>query len=301
MGIGQYIREIGRGKDGARPLNREQAADLFGQVLDGTVTELEIGAFCLAMRIKGETPQEMAGFLDAAHRRMNRLPATRKPVVVIPSYNGARKLPVLTPLLALLLAREGLPVLVHGTPTESNRIETSAVLAALDIPAKNAIGPMAEGEVAFAPTGLLCPGLKRLLDVRRVVGVRNPAHSVVKLINPCAGSSLIVSSYTHPEYAASMAATIELMQSDVLLLRGTEGESVADARRMPRMEGFLAGRRVLSQDAESGSLATLPELPRDIDAASTARYIRRVMAGESPLPPSIAQQVKHIVQLTSRL
>jgi len=301
MGIGQYIREIGRGKDGARPLDREQAADLFGQVLDGTVTDLEIGGFCLAMRIKGETPQEMAGFLDAAHERLNRVPETHKPVVVIPSYNGARKLPVLTPLLALLLAREGLPVLVHGTPTESKRIETSAVLAALDIPAQHAIGPMANGEVAFAPTELLCPGLKRLLDVRRVVGVRNPAHSVVKLLDPCVGHSLIVSSYTHPEYAMSMAATIELMQSDALLLRGTEGESVADARRMPRMEGFLAGRRVLLQEAESGSLATLPELPRDIDAVSTARYIRRVMAGESPLPPSIAQQVKHIVQLTSRL
>jgi anthranilate phosphoribosyltransferase len=98
-----------------------------------------------------------------------------------------------------------------------------------------------------------------------------------------------------------MAATFELMQSNALLLRGTEGESVADARRMPQMEGFLAGRRILFQEAESGSLATLPELPRDISAASTARYIRNVMAGESPVPPSIAQQVKYIVQLTARL
>ncbi len=47
MGIGKYIKEIGRGKDGARALNREQAADLFGQVLDGAVTDLEIGAFCI--------------------------------------------------------------------------------------------------------------------------------------------------------------------------------------------------------------------------------------------------------------
>ena len=67
MGISQYIKVIGRGKDGARSLSREQAADLFGQVLDGTVTDLEIGGFCLAMRIKGETPQEMAGLLDATY------------------------------------------------------------------------------------------------------------------------------------------------------------------------------------------------------------------------------------------
>ena len=45
MGISQYIKEIGRGKDGARPLTREQATDLLGQVLDGSVTDLEVGAF----------------------------------------------------------------------------------------------------------------------------------------------------------------------------------------------------------------------------------------------------------------
>ncbi|HNV61145.1 MAG TPA: DNA-binding protein YbiB, partial [Rhodoferax sp.] len=125
MAIGKYIKEIGRGKEGARALTREQATDLFGQVLDGAVTDLEIGGFCLAMRIKGETAQEMAGFLDATDARLNKIPACDKPVVVIPSYNGARKLPVLTPLLALLLAREGLPVLIHGTATESTRVFTS--------------------------------------------------------------------------------------------------------------------------------------------------------------------------------
>ena len=128
MSITAYIREIGRGRDGARSLTRAQATDLFGQLLDGSVTDLETGAFCLAMRIKGETAAEMAGFLDATHGRLNCVPAGKPPVVVIPSYNGARKLPVLTPLLALLVARAGLPVLVHGVATESTRVFTSSVL-----------------------------------------------------------------------------------------------------------------------------------------------------------------------------
>jgi len=301
VGIGKYIKEIGRGKDGARALTREQAADLFGQVLDGSVTDLEIGGFCLAMRIKGETAQEMAGFLDATYTRLNKIPAGNKPVVVIPSYNGARKLPVLTPLLALLLAREGLPVLIHGTATESTRVFTSKVLLALDIPAQTAIKPIANGEVAFVPTDLLGAGLQRLLDVRRVVNLRNPAHSLVKLMNPCEGKSLIVSSYTHPEYAESMAATFELMQSNALLLRGTEGEAVADPRRTPKMRAFMAGRPIELQEAQTGTLATLPALPTEIDADSTAAYIRAVLSGEQPVPPPIAQQVVHILQLVSQL
>lgn len=301
MGIAHYIKVIGRGKDGARPLSREQACDLFGQVLDGTVTDLEIGGFCLAMRIKGETSEEMAGFLDATYQRINHFPATDRPTVVLPSYNGARKLPVLTPLLALLLAREGLPVLIHGTPTESSRIFTSEVLESLDIRALPATKIIANGEVVFAATELLCPGLKRLLDVRRVVGLRNPAHSLVKIMNPCAGKSLVISSYTHPEYAASMAATFALINANALLLRGTEGEVVADARRTPQMDAFIAGQRSLLQETQPGTLATVPDLPKEIDADSTARYIRSVMSGSIAVPASIAQQVAHILHMTSQL
>ena len=301
MSIAQYIKVIGRGKDGARPLTREQAADLFGQVLDGSVTDLEIGGFCLAMRIKGETPLEMAGFLDATYERMQRFPASDKPTVVLPSYNGARKLPVLTPLLALLLAREGLPVLVHGTATESSRVFTSNVLAALDVPAQAAIEKIANGEVVFAPTELLCPGLKRLLDVRRAVGLRNPAHSLVKIMNPCLGKALVVSSYTHPEYAISMGQTFELIAANALLLRGTEGEVVADARRTPQMEAFIGGERTLLQAFQPGTLASVPDLPAEIDSDSTASYIRAVMSGSHAVPASIARQVEHILRLTSQL
>ena len=301
MPIAHYIKEIGRGKDGARPLSREQAADLLGQILDGRVTELEVGAFCLAMRIKGETPQEMAGFLDAVHQRLNPIPDSGTPIVVLPSYNGARKLPLLTPLLAMLLARTDMPVLIHGTPTESSRVFVSEVLLELGIQAQKAINSIAPGEVAFVITEMLCPALKRLLDVRRVVGLRNPAHSLVKIMNPCVGKSLIVSSYTHPEYAVSMAQTFELTQANALLLRGTEGEVVADARRLPQMEGFINGQRQLLQQAQAGTLTALPDLPKTTDAASTAAYIRAVLDGTQSVPAPIAMQVEHILRLAKQL
>lgn len=295
MSISHYIKEIGRGKDGARSLTRAQAADLFGQVLDGSVTDLEVGGFCLAMRIKGETPHEMAGFLDATHARLQHLPDTGLTTVVLPSYNGARKLPVLTPLLALLLARAGAAVLVHGTATEDKRVTSEAVFAALGHPAQTSVNALQAGGLAFIPTELLHPGLKRLLDVRRAVGLRNPAHSLVKLMNPCEGRALIVGSYTHPEYAVSMADTFALVGAHALLLRGTEGEPVADARRTPQMDAFRDGQRVLLQPAQEGSLAALPDLPKDISAEATAAYIRDVLGGRLPVPTPIALQVAHIL------
>ncbi len=315
MSIAKYIKEIGRGKDGARALAREQATDLMGQVLDGAVTDLEIGGFCLAMRIKGETPEEMAGFLDAVHARLSKVPVKGK-VVVIPTYNGARRLPLLTPLLGALLAREGsthgFGVLVHGCATEDQRITSQSVLETLNnehnMPVvllnrtQAAMQNIANGAFHFAATDRLSPALKRLLDVRRAVGLRNPAHSLVKLMNPTTSpQALIVSSYTHPEYLHSMTATLKLTGAHALLLRGTEGESVADARRAPQMDGFVHGVHSVLSEVQAGSLAVLPEMPETIDADSTALYIHEVLAGKKPVPTPIAQQVEHILHLLKQI
>jgi anthranilate phosphoribosyltransferase len=300
VGISHYLKEIGRGARGAKPLTREQACDLFGQVLDGTVTDLEIGAFCLAMRVKGETTQEMAGFLDATHARLHQLPASDRPVVVLPSYNGARKLPVLTPLLALLLAREGLPVLVHGAATESSRVLASNVLNALDIPPQTAIKKIANGEVAVVETALLHPGLQRLLDVRRVVGLRNAGHSVVKLMQPVDGPAVVVGSYTHPAFGTVMTELFALLGQTALLSRGLEGEVVCDPRRTPQLDGFVRGTQLELQAQEPGTATEVPGLPQDITIEATADYTRRVLAGALPVPDSIATQVRHIVQLSTQ-
>ncbi len=297
MSISHYIKDIGRGRDGARALTRTHAADLMGQVLDGQVTDLELGAFCIGMRVKGETPEEMAGFLDATHARLHTLTASADTrVVSLPSYNGARKLPVLTPLLAHLLAREGVAVVMHGTATESTRVTSQEVLQAMGVSVLTQARAVQSGEVVFAPTEVLCLGLKKLLDVRRIVGLRNPAHSMVKLMNPMAGDALLVSSYTHPEYAISMAATFELIGARALLLRGTEGEVVADPRRTPQMDAFAQGRRTALVEAQTGSLQQLPDLPQQIDALRTARYTQAVLDGHAPTPAPLMQQVHAILR-----
>ena len=322
MSISKYIREIGRGKDGARSLNAEQAQDLMTLLLEGRVTDLEVGAFALAMRIKGETPAELAGFLAAtqAHCLAPRSagPAASSmavgPAVWLPSYNGARKLPNLTPLLALLLAREGVPVLVHGPVSEPGRVSTAEIFHALGLPGL----PIADGtaaierawqrgEPAFVPTDVLCPPLARLLAVRRVVGLRDSGHTVAKVLHPAAvahaGVVFRVVNHTHPEYADLLTRFLTETGADAMLLRGTEGEPVADARRTPRMEVFCAGQRSedLSVPAREGVLTQLPDVPRTCDVPSTAAYIGAVLKGTLPTPEPIALQVGAIVRALNRI
>ena len=301
MGISHFIREIGRGKQGARDLSREQAHELMGLVLDGAVSDLELGAFCVAMRIKGETPAEMAGFLDATHERLTRLPNTSKqPVIVLPSYNGSRRLPLLTPLLAMLLAREGWPVLVHGGNTEDQRVATADVMLALGLPVLDQVREVTAGEAVFTPTALLSPGLWRLLEVRRNVGLRNPGHSLVKLMDPIQGPSLRVASYTHPEYAVSMRDTLQLLQANAMLLRGTEGEPVTDFRRAPHMLAMLNG--VIEDNAEPASnVVELMNLPNHLNAADTAQLIQSMLKGDTAIPLPLQLQVAKLSALAQRI
>jgi len=295
MAIAQYIKEIGRGKEGARSLTEAQAHDLMSQVLAGQVSDLELGAFALAMRIKGESVAELAGFLAATHERCIRIEPTR-PMVVLPSYNGARKLPNLTALLALLLAQEGILVLVHGPMLDVGRVSTAEIFRDLGLPfagnAEEIENGWARREPVFIRTEDLCPPLARLLDVRRVVGLRNSGHTVAKLLAPCA--ALRVVNYTHPEYATLLTEFLAHIQAHAMLMRGTEGEPVADPRRLPRLDVFIAGQLHpdLSRPAQEGVLTGLPILPRSIDAATTALYIQSVVSGEKPAPAPLTQQVE---------
>jgi len=297
MSIAQYIKEIGRGKDGARSLSRAQAFDLMSQVLDGKVTDLEIGAFALSMRIKGESVEELAGFHDATQERC--VPFTAPcPYVLLPSYNGSRKLPNLTPLLALLLAQEGVPVLVHGPAQARARVTTAEIFHDLGLPAARDASEIENAwsrrKPAFMRTDALCPELARLLDVRWIVGLRNSGHTVAKVLDPFAGArSLRVMNYTHPEYATLLASFIQSTAANAMLMRGTEGEPVADPRRAPRLDVHVQGilRTDLSSPAHEGVLTELPLLPREQNAAATAMYIQSVVSGEKPAPTPLLQQV----------
>lgn len=307
--MADYLRVIDRGKDGARSLNRTQAQDLMTRLLAGQLSDLEKGGFALAMRIKGESAEELLGFTAAVQ---DSLPAVSAQiaglgagsVVVLPSYNGARKLPNLTPLLALLLAQEGVPVLVHGITDDAHRTTSAQIFDALGMPAAHTAADMADRWAqrlpAFMPLRTLHPAMADLLALRATLGVRNSGHTLAKLLLPVPGALRVVN-HTHPEYAGSLAMFLAQSQATALLMRGTEGEPVADARRLPALKCYLNGEldTALSAEAQSGPLAGLPDLPTAIDPGATACAIQAMLSGALPLPTPIARQMQCLLALRS--
>lgn len=307
---GRFIKEIGRGKKGARSISREDARQLYAAMLEGRVSDLELGGLMLAMRIKGESVDEIAGFLDAAEQSFDKLPMPRGEYapVVIPSYNGSRQMPNLTPLFAMLLAQRGVPVFIHGVTSDPGRVTTAEILCELGIPIARSVMQaeqgFARGEPVFMPIEDLAPRMSRLLALRRILGVRNSTHTLVKIMQPFVGPALRLTSYTHPEYLQMLtvyfttAAPAE--RGDVFLMRGTEGETVANAKRAQQIEWFHH-RQCTTLVQKQEAVDELPPLPLHRDAKTTAAWIDAALRGEQPVPIPIAEQVEHCLHVARRL
>lgn len=297
MSYSAILKEIARGVHGARELALEEAEQLYGAMLDGGVPELELGAILIALRMKGESANELLGFYQALERRVYQLeaPAGGPHPVVLPTYNGARHQANLTPLLALLLAKFGVPVLLHGTLEGGGRVATAYILRELGIlPCANirqATEALAREHIAFVPTAALSPGLANLLALRNRLGVRNSGHSLAKMIDPFGGNSLRLVSVSHPDYLEKMRGFFQATGGRALLMRGTEGEAFANPKRRPDLEYFEDGARQVLFDAEAGPLKTLPNLPDSIGAPATAGWIREVMSGQHPVPLPMVNQL----------
>ncbi len=287
-----FIKEIGRGKNAARDLTREDARTLFTAILNNDIPPLQLGAILIALRIKGESLDELAGFLEACEASYPHLkaPAGKVPLV-IPAYNGARQLPNLTPLLASLVAREGVPVLVHGVLDDPGRVTTIEVFQAMGIQPAQSIAEaeeqLATRNLAIIAIDTLAPAIARTLKLRRDIGLRSSAHTLVKMIQPFTTRAVRLVSVTHPEYLDRMRAFFTQHSSDALLLRGAEGEAVAHPRREPVIE-WLNGH---ANDVWRTEPENNPELPDSREASVTADWITGGLDGKLPVPAAISHQV----------
>jgi len=296
-----YLKEIARGQHGARNLTRDQARILFSAIFAGEVSDVALGAILVALRVKGENVEELAGMMDALAPHVNamRLPSRGPLPVLIPTYNGARKLPNLVPLLALLLAREGVPVVVHGAFQELTRVSTFHVLKILGHAPVETIGEgeraLEEKRLAAVPIEVLSPKLARLIDIRLKIGVRNSGHTLAKLllpdgVHPNEACRLIA--VTHPEFLQLMREFFITAPANAFIMRGVEGEAVVRLHSpQPIEEMRYDGAPVTRIIGEGEKDYALP--PRE--AQATAQWTQEVLDGKHAPPIALVRQVGLIV------
>jgi len=297
MSIAHFIKEIASDADNRRDLSEEDAHDLFAAMLDGGVPDMELGACLCALRMKRESATELLGFYRAASERVYALkpPATALRPLVFATYSGARQEPNLLPLLVLLLRRMGVPVLVHGTLEGGGRVASAYILRELGVRPGGSLAQaqksLDEELLAFVPTAVLCPGLANLLALRSRLGVSNPAHSLVTLLDPIESGGLRMVGADQPFELAQLETFLHATGFDALLMKSTEGELFANPRQRPRIRFFRQGEAVVLFEEEMQSArGTLSQLCA-VDAVATAAWVKQAMAGQVPIPHPLVNQL----------
>ena len=107
-----YVRILGKGRHGSRSLTEAEAEQALAMILEGNVDRLQLGAFLMLMRVKEETPAEVAGFVRAARRFLS-VPTDLRADLDWSSYAGKRRHLPWFLLSALLLAENGVRVFMH--------------------------------------------------------------------------------------------------------------------------------------------------------------------------------------------
>ncbi|AGA33449.1 Glycosyl transferase, family 3-like protein [Thioalkalivibrio nitratireducens DSM 14787] len=225
----QYVRILGKGKNGTRPFTEQEAFDSMRMILDGKVEPVQLGAYMMLMRVKEETREELVGFVRAV-RDAIRVPADAPEVDLDwSSYAGKRRVLPWYLLSTLLLAQNGITTFMHGASGHTNgRIYTRDVLGALGIPPSRSIEEacerMGRENFAYLDIEYLCPRLHEIIELRPLMGLRSPVHTVARSINPF-GAPYVMQGIFHPGYRpVHQEAAMLLGEANVAVIKGEGGE-----------------------------------------------------------------------------
>lgn len=296
MSYAALIRTLACRVDG-QDLAPEDAALVFGAMLDGGVPELELGALLVALRMKGESPGELLGAYEALAARVHQLhpPPAGPRTVVIGAGEGTRSQPNLIPLVALVLRRLGVPVLVHGALEGHGRVAAAYVFRELGVlpcgTLAQAQGVLDRDEVAFVPTAVFAPGLAALQSLRSRLGVRSTAHLLARLVDPLPGASLRLVGAADPAERAQLREVLLATGERAILLAGADDEPFADPRQRPELELVDDGAGRVLFGEEHPSVEAPAAAPEARGAKAAAGTIRRILEGAAPLPQPIVNEI----------
>ncbi len=226
----EFIKILGKGKKGARDLTQDEAYRAMSMILAGQVQPIQLGAFLMLVRIKEETREELAGFVQATRDSIDcsaRLPGAD---LDWSSYAGKRRHLPWFLLSTLLLAENGIRVFMHGAGGHTEgRLYTETALQALGITPAQSIAEaeqqLASQHFSYLSLQHICPALFDMINLRPVMGLRSPVHTLVRLLNPFNATHSIQGIF-HPSYRqVHQNAALILGQPHMAVLKGEGGET----------------------------------------------------------------------------
>ncbi len=257
-----FVAILARGKTKTRSLTLDEAEQSMGMILSGQAVPEQIGAFLMLLRLKEETPEEIAGFTRGARSVFN-LPQDIPDVDIDwSSYAGKRiQLPWFV-LSTLVLAQAGYRVFMHGTSGHTpGRVYTQETLEKLGLPIAHTLQQAADHirahNFAYAPLEALSEKLRELINLRPILGLRSPVHSFSRMLNPFNAPVMMQGIFHRGFMDVHAGAANILNQPHMAVFRG-EGGEIERRPNKPTLVWTTKG----AQEAEAETWPALLSDPR---------------------------------------
>ena len=292
----EFIGKVGSGEHTSTGLTRDEAREAMDLMLLGQASDAQVGAFLIAHRIRRPAPLELTGMLDSYrhHGPVLRTPGQRALCFNVP-YDGRTRTAPLLPLVALVLAAQGVPVVMHGggpMPVKYG-VTLAELFAALGIEWRELELPSVQERLTSQGLALThqphhFPLAERLLPVRDAIGKRPPVASLELLWTPHQGDHLLISGFVHPPTESrAWEALAAAGEHEVLTVKGLEGSTDLPTTRAGITARLSQGstERILLHPRDHG--ITAEEVPwRDLD--TWREQALAALGGSGPLAEALA-------------
>lgn len=224
-----YVRILARGKTKSRPLTEMEAETAMKMIMAGNVLPEQLGAFLMLLRFKEETPEEISGFVRGARSSLNTNKNRQQIDIDWSSYAGKTKQLPWYLLSVLLLSKSGIKILMHGSQGHTaGRIYTAEAMKILGLPIATSLAEADEQiekfNFSFISLKKISPRLQEIMDLKSILGLRSPIHTIARLLNPFDAPCVLQGIFHRSFMKTHQRAAQMLNHSKMVVFRGEGGE-----------------------------------------------------------------------------
>jgi anthranilate phosphoribosyltransferase len=276
-----YLAKVATGAS----LTREEARDAFDDLLSGEVTHSQGGAFLMALRVRGEALDEIAGAVSAMRGRMLKVKAPEAAIDIVGTGGDHSGSYNISTLAAIIVAGCGVPVAKHGNRAASSRSGTADVLAALGV--KLGLDPaglercLQEAGLCFMFAQTHHAAMRHVAPVRVELGTRTIFNLLGPLSNPAGVSHQLLGVFSEAWLDPLTQVLKELGSKKVWTVHGSDGLDEMTTTGPTLVAALENGaiRRFTVHPDEVGLPTSRPEDLKGADPEHNAAQLRAVLDG----------------------
>jgi anthranilate phosphoribosyltransferase len=267
-------------------LSRDEAAGAFEQMMAGEATPSQMGALLMALRVRGETVDEITGAVTAMRAKMVRVQAPPDAIDVVGTGGDASGSFNISTCAALIVAGAGVPVAKHGNRALSSKSGAADVLAALgvniDLNPEQIGRCIHEAGIGFMFAPAHHPAMKNVGPTRAELGTRTIFNLLGPLSNPAGVRRQMVGVFSK-QWTLPLAQVLKNLGAErVWVVHGSDGLDEITTAGPTSVAALEDGaiRTFEVSPADVGLTTVKPEALRGGDAAANAEALLDVLQGK---------------------